>query len=459
MKSHSKLIVAISLFLILTLLFIILGNSDIFSTRNAQIWRHDYRTVPVSIPLATNYTHLYLDGSSDDISIDGTNSTANKTPTTSSRTHNNATSANSTTSTRLVLAFKISEQMTMAMSHTYQLARIATEWNARTVLPFLLRDRLTGTPHGHRTKPLDIIYNISLFDTISEKHGILPFVNFNAFINHADRLNVYFFYVYYFGNGGKGPVVERCSKSKEFVEHKNILHVLNMESTRWKLSQFAYTASHCCIVRSSQKFVPENFTEGCGVDTTKQFTIVINYWRGYSPTTQKSFRLNAPNYRNKRKVPPFDLPYNKHIQDATNDFVKHLTNGSNQFIGVHLRAQKLLIRHEKDSDFNDRKCINDLMNKIHEVSSNRKYSNYITVFFGDNRVKNYHKLLANITVSHLNPDEYHLIQNDALIAQVEQNTLSKASILIMCGGGSFEASILQRYRKNNPSGLVYKICD
>lgn len=447
-------------------------SDDIFTTKSIMVVQQRWRSVNYintsSLSINFNTSSLPYYNTSHAVTSHSQSSSRSNvsetisipspvTPTVNRRISHNTIINKSTTG--FVLAHTISEQMTMAMFHTYQLARVATDWNARMVLPFILRDRLTGTPRGRRTKPLDIIYNVSMFNTISRNYGIESFAEFTAFMRYANRDNVYFFYVYYFGNGGNGPVVEKCSKTKEFSDHRTILSILSVESNRQHYpKQFKYVASRCCIVRSSQPFVPKDFTEGCGIDTSNQFTIIINYWRGYSPSIKKSFRLYAPNYRNKRKVPPLDLPYNEYIEKATNSFVKHLTKGK-RFIGVHLRAQKLFLKHKDNKQFNDRKCIHDLISKVKELSSNNMYSDYATVFVGDNHVKKYRELLVNISVSHFNPSDYHILNNDALIAQVEQNTLSQASVLVMCGGGSFEVSIYNRYKKRNPNGVVHKICN
>ena len=155
-------------------------------------------------------------------------------------------------------------------------------------------------------------------------------------------------------------------------------------------------------------------------------------------------------------MPRYDLPYSQRLLDSTKKFTQSLTNG-NDFIGVHIRAQKLLIRHKENSNFHDKDCIIHLLEKVHEIS--KKYSSIgRIVYIADTFITKYSSLLQNITVSRFNPAKFHVINNEAFTAQVEQNFLSKASVLIMCGGGSFEQSILLRYKTTNPNGHVYTVC-
>ena len=368
--------------------------------------------------------------------------------------------SSSSSSSRRRFAFtpKVSEQMTMAMSHTYQLARIATEWQARTVMPFIRDDHLAGLP-VEGTVTLDLLYNVSMLNRLSKTHDIFPFVSFDYFIRESNRTNVYFFYIYYFGNGGDGPVVERCRLEKEKQEYMDTMQLLNQEAIKRGLPQFITSSphEHCCRVLSSKPFVPDDFIEGCNIKRNlKDITYIVNYWRGYSPVVQKSFRLFAPNYIHKNRVPNFDLPYSKQVTDSTRDFTNLLCNNED-FIGVHIRAQKLYLRHNEDPEhFNDQKCISDLLETVHQTTSQYPDIKHV-VYIGDSFTGKYNQLL-NISISRFNPSDFNAANNGALIAQVEQNFLSKARILIMCGGGSFERSISLRYETNNPSGKIIQVC-
>ena len=361
----------------------------------------------------------------------------------------------SSQSRQFAVAVHISEQMTMAMSHTYQLARMATEWGARAVLPFIQGDHLSGLPTEH-TVSLNLLYNLSKFKDLSENYSILPFVNFDTFMKQSDRVNVYFFYIYYFNQGGEGPVIEKCSTERERDEYLQSMNLLNDQANKRQLPEFIITNDHCCRVLASKPVMPEDFIVGCTISMNRSFTILINNWRGYSPTEKKDFRIFAPNYLNRFNVPHYDLPYSKHLLDSTKKFTWSLTNG-NDFIGVHIRAQKLLIRHNEDSNFHDTECIIEVLEKVHEISKIYPTIKYI-VYIADSFITEYSSILQNITVSRFIPAKFEDVDNGAFTAQVEQNFLSTARVLIMCGGGSFEQSILLRYKTANPNGNIHTVC-
>ena len=366
----------------------------------------------------------------------------------------------SNNSRRFTFTRKVSEQMTMAMSHTMQLARVATEWQARTVMPFLQDEHLEGLPMKG-TVTLDLLYNVPMLNRLVKAYDIFPFVSFDYFIRESNRTNVYFFYAYY-GKGGDGPVVERCRLEKEKQEYMDTMQLLNQEAIKRGLPQFTLSPhEHCCRVLSSKPFVPDDFIKGCNIERNlKDITYIINDWRGYSPVDLKSFRLFAPNYIHKNRVPNFDLPYSKQVTDYTRDFTNLLCNNED-FIGVHIRAQKMYIRHNRNKNFNDQKCISDFLETVHQTTSQYPDIKHV-VYISDSYTGKYNQLL-NISFSRFNPSDFNssdfnAAKSRALIAQVEQNFLSKARVLIMCGGGSFEKSISLRYETNNPSGKIIQLC-
>ena len=358
---------------------------------------------------------------------------------------------------RTVIAVRVSEQMTMAMSHVYQLARFATEWQARLVLPFVKRDMLKALPDSE-TKSLDLLYDLSKLDEISAKHGILPFMDFESFLKKSSRENIYFFRIYYFGQGGEGPVVEPCNEPEELKLSNLSVAALNRVARTRSLPGFKSSNTKCCKVRSTKPTVPEDFLAGCGMEGVQNFTILVSYWRGYTGMPTKRFRMFVPKYHNKFNLPQFNLPYSKIVENTTIQFVDRLTNGK-KFIGVHIRAQKLLIRHKDSAAFDDKKCIRNLSKLVEQVSRDQP-DTQLVIYIADGFIKKYKELLAelSINISQFDPLLFNSIENDAFIAQVEQNTLSFSTVLITCGGGSFEESISLRFKERNPKGTEHNLC-
>ncbi len=362
---------------------------------------------------------------------------------------------------RTVVALHISEGMTMAMANTYKLARIATEWGANTVLPFLEGKGLTGIP-ATGNSAIDLLYNSSQLSVIGKKHGILPFIDFEYFMKHSDRRNLYFFYLNYRGRHGRkfeGKAIVQCS-NVELSAYESAIVSLNKEARSRGQREFHTRQEHCCTVQPSQGIVPEDFLTGCNITTTGSFAILIDEWRGYYAPSYESkisfARLYVPDYVNRTKTPDSatSYPYSRLIQDSTREFVKQLTNNED-FIGVHIRAERLQIQNREHKKFNDQKCIQDLVEKVAEVSKRHSDIKHI-IYIADNSVERYTQLLPNVTISRFVPSQPKL-QVSSFIAQVEQNTLSQAKELIMCGGGTFERSTSQRFKENRPEGKFHVI--
>ena len=365
------------------------------------------------------------------------------------------------TPVRTVVALQIAEGMTMAMSNTYKLARIATEWGANTVLPFLEGKGLIGIPNTGNSA-IDLLYDSSQLNAIGKKHGILPFIDLKYFMKHGDRRNLYFFYLDYRGRHGRkfdGKAIVKCS-NVELSAYESAIASLNEEARRIGQHEFYTRQDHCCTVQPDQPIVPEDFLTGCNITTTGSFTILINKWRGYYAPSNKSktslARLYVPDYVNRNKMPDVatSYPYSRLIKDSTRAFVKHLTNNED-FIGVHIRAGRIQIQQRKHKEFDDQKCIQDLVEKVAEVSKRHSDIKHI-IYIADNSVERYMHLLPNVTISRFVPSQPKL-QVRSFMAQVEQNTLSQAIELIMCGGGTFERSISRRFKENRPKGKFHII--
>ena len=357
---------------------------------------------------------------------------------------------------RLVISLKYSEKMTMATTNMYMLSRFAAEWKANITLPFVEGEYLSGIPYP-QVLPLDYLYDVNRLNEMNAKYDILQFVDYEFFIRNSTR-RVFYFHIYYFDQGGTGPVVEACTNTNEIQGFNDTLATLNKEAQKRKLSKFSLSLSKCCKVRSSQPTLPEDFIKGCEINTTKEFTIVINDWRGYSGDKKKTFRIVAPKYHNLNKRPDYDLPHSKYVINNAVALVKKLAHGE-QFIGVHIRAQKMQLRHTANKDYDHIKCVRDMANLVQQLKRNHTDTKH-TLYFGDFYVKKYKTLFKelNIHVTHYDPKVFNGVKNAAFIAQVEQNVVSRATILVLCGGGSFESTISHRFRKNNPNGKEYRIC-
>ena len=364
---------------------------------------------------------------------------------------------------RLVMAFEISEQMTMAILNTYHLARFAAEWKASTVLPVVIGDHLGTLPNINGAKRLDMLFNVSQLNAINKKLH-LPFVDFETFLKESDRRNVYFFYIKYRGTRRGtnyeqrgGSAVKKCDKLNAKSELRQYLYAitsLNNEARLRGLPVFQLSLDSCCTVNPSIPTTPNGFITGCNIELKENFTILIDEWRGYySPKDESIFKYKRLYVPKDSSISDFSmintpLPHSIHVQKNTEEFLLSLTNGED-FIGVHIRAQKLEIQQKNG---HDEMCIRKLIEQV-KKSFNEHRNIKRAVYIADRFVDKYSQLLKSVTFAHFQPSDPNF-DNPAFIAQVEQNTLSKAKVLIMCGGGTFERMISLRYKEANPGGEI-----
>ncbi len=360
---------------------------------------------------------------------------------------------------RMVLAMFVREQMTMGLSNLYDLSWFATDpsWNANIVLPVINNTRMVGIP-TMTTHSLSVFYNIAKWQQMYKKLNVLPMVEFEDFIKYTDRNHIrYFFLVRTLKGSWHGPIFEKCNKSVELKNMHSAINSLNVEAIKRNLSGFELSNVRCYKVHVGDKqTLPEQFITRSGLKGIKTFTILLNIWPGIvSRQSSRGYRVvYASNNRNRTNPHQLTvLPYNNYIEQITKKYLKYLTNGK-KFIGVHIRAEKIWINK---NNYSDEQYIRKCFKLVQNISKQKKH--YMILYFGDHFVVNKygHLLPKGVSMSHLDPSKFNAIENNGLIAQVEQNTLSYAETLVMCGGGSFEMSIKHRFKKKKPDGFVLTV--
>ncbi len=379
---------------------------------------------------------------------------------------------------RMVLSLVVREQLSRAIAHLYDMTMFATDssWNASIVLPVMNGDqsRVVGIPSSN-TYPLSAIYNISAWQQMYKKLNIcLPLTDFEDFMKYTDRNNICYLYmvparaVALHQNHSIDPIFEKCSSSNKVDRALRSFHTaidsLNVEAIKRNLPGFELSNAHCFMGHvGHQHMQPQDFITACGLNNVKKFTVIFNTWAGivFKPRPgvahiEKRVVVSLKEYEI-RQTNWLLPPYSNDVEGITIKYLKNLTKGV-KFIGVHIRAEKIWIRNSKDKDSNFtekseqhiRKCI-ILAQKIFEA----QHFNTI-LFFGDHMVKKYGHVLSElgVSMSHFDSSKYNAIQNNGLIGQIEQNVLSYAERLVACGGGSFQSSVIERFKKRKPKGSV-----
>ena len=340
---------------------------------------------------------------------------------------------------KLVMALNYYEKTTMATRNFMSLSQFTTDWNANIILPFFHDSRFQGIPSENNTHFGDIV-NLTQFQQIYREMNLTPFVEFEFFIASGSR-NIYHIAIEYGPSGIRtGPIQISCSKLN------NIILKLNEQATKTNSPLFSTAQSICCRFSNSNPIVPEDIAKGCGFSDKEEYTVIISSWHGHRTFVQKNrainYKIYAPEYK---KSVTTVLPLTDALISDARAFYEDLVGGSDiTFIGVHIRAQRLL-KQIKVRNTNATNCI---VKGIELANSFASSQDLKVVYFGDYHVSQFKDLLEkfDVEVVRFDPAEYgHTgAVDEAYVAQVEQTAIAQAKQLVLMGGGTFQENIVAR---------------
>lgn len=353
---------------------------------------------------------------------------------------------------RFVLAVFYWEKMTMGVNNLLSLLRFARCWKAEVPIPFLKKAELSGLPpgqdittfdgsYGDDNFSLDLLFNLDGFRGSPPKHSDLArLIDYREFI---EGLQYQYWIIYvtifydrdYTDHGRKA----RCSFFRKY----------------WSNPYFPGIRISCCAVHATIPTVPNDIAAVCGFKNLSSFVIIFEVWRGTThPDPNRKFRLFVPvAFLHNYTSPSAALPHSQYVIGNATQFIKKTTgNDGAKFIAVHIRTEKLQI-NSQDGRINDTKCVLDTIRKVQEMSRNYSISRvlYFTDYVGFQNRKYADLMTAhNATRTAYDPLLYHGANNDAFIAQIELLVMSRATRLVVCGGGSFQSMIVWKYKKRSP---------
>ena len=352
---------------------------------------------------------------------------------------------------RYVLACSLWEKTTMAVANMFSLLRFAHEWKAVVPVPFSVGYSLGGFPNytDNTTLSLKSLFKLDDFQSSPSKYpGLAQLVDYNHFLGETGSFSHphIFFLKTYSGNNRKQKYVIRkvgCSKSS----------ISKLISNDFKASSTKVT---CCMVPSFIPTLPSNISKSCGFDSLDEFVVIFDIWRGITlPAGKKKYRLLVPSsfVANYTFPIPSSLQQSDYVVECADKFVKEFVGEGVQFIGVHLRTEKLKI-HSRSGLLNDTICLQKTFETVKEIERNTSIKH--TLYFADLfwRYKNETFVNYEVEVTKFIPEQFDCLQNAAFVAQVEQNIVSRAARLVVCGGGSFQMAIVDRYNRLNSNRML-----
>ena len=353
---------------------------------------------------------------------------------------------------RYVLACSLWEKTTMAVANMFSLLRFAHEWKAVVPVPFLKDHSLGGFPNytaaSNDRLSLKSLFKLDDLQSSPPKYpGLAQLVDYNYFLGEKQNVPHHTFYI-------------RINHSRKHrSRHIRKMHCSNSIFSKYipnniRASSIKVT---CCLVPSFIPTLPSNISKGCGFDGLDEFLVVFEEWRGIAvPAARKKYRLLVPSsFVVKYTFPiPSSLQQSDHVVECANKFVKKFVGEGVQFIGVHLRTEKLKI-HSRSGLLNDTNCLQKTFETVKEIERNISIKH--TLYFADLFRQYHHSKIFEaykVKVTKFIPKQFNCLQHEAFVAQVEQNVVSRAARLVVCGGGSFQMAIVDRYNRLNSSRML-----
>ena len=401
--------------------------------------------------------------------------------------------------TSFVLALNYYEQLTCATRNLFTLFKVAQNFDARVVIPFLRGSLFDSIPS-------DVVYDLTvnthyyLLDTVYNMHKLNEtfyslsgayFATFKELIETAPR----------------GIVVVDMQRSPSEVMNgtgyaiKTGIKIFNCkgyllrnlmnqaDAIISKLTKFTkYFNTKEFMVKAYICISPSTDTT---TDEIKKFigpdphTIIFTQWRGcayhscdikaprsFSNHFRHRILYHSMNENHKLRFTNLLLPYVDTIKINARKFLENI-KVSGSYISVHIRIEKLAQTNAAVNGHTD--CCLSLLNGLLKLLK-RKYpnvSNTITVTdvgeYGSIAcrdkacLQHARKVQSTVTSMGLklvsfDPKITGSSRNSAYVSLVEMNMLAMGDVLIVVGKGSFKYRIISEFLDSKPFGKVYHIC-
>ena len=273
-----------------------------------------------------------------------------------------------------------------------------------------------------------------------------------------------------------------------------ILTIINAKT--YKSNAPAFNIEEYVCVNASHPTDPTSLADHNMLNTSSGFSLLVVNWRGFSGhhlvgksakgthTSHKTYITNLKS--SQHPTAPRDLfPFNTFIDSNASLFLQQILVNQSNFIGIHVRSEKLGQRNQRIKNFLSR-CFNTtlkLKNKLLSLPENR---NLPILFFTDHGEHGSDSCLScvgaramdklfhqhNIRPVHFDPASLKTLSSDHVIvidsgfvASVEMSALSRAKHLILVGGGAFEKQAGLRFRDlayarkpNSQSQRLIEVC-
>lgn len=427
--------------------------------------------------------------------------------------------------TPYMLALHTAEQLTMSTYHFIEFLNIVYDWNFTGVEPFVYHSRMFALRSMHSSDINGSVYYHRLLNTsfMREKmskclHGndkvgqnndtIKLFVPMEEFLQQSKR-NITLIYFskhmnvvgkkvhaaadYRLSKTAKTSMLD-CTKTlresglSNGVE-KLLSQELLIENKTSDFEIFTVIQAFCIMpkvllsLKDIQKYVLSRIHRD--KSNRVDVSVVFVSWQG---------RFTRP-FTDMKTVHHCDLPAHKippseEVVSATNQFLLSLSLQSSTYIAIHIRFEKLFTNAYNKAHTQDPRqflqcCMLKLDATLKQVKERLNLTADNTLFLHDygrygsdachhsgewksrdicsNDVKSLLSLVNETKAVEFDPFKFASPMNSGFVSRVEALSLTGARVLIVAGGGSFQAAVVNRFRERHSGRgketVLYRLCE
>ena len=386
--------------------------------------------------------------------------------------------------TSYVMSLSYVEQMTKATGSMCGLTNFAKAWRSRVVMPFTLNSELFSLPstvdfptvkshavpqklHKGPTHPLSMIYDLDKFnnDLLCEKYNLPPLVSFEEFIRNANRTIKLMHINFQKGPPFNGKGYIECNEDSEVASAgPKLLNALNKEADKYGLAHFKLDGHACCINRMHTIKTPQEMADGCGFSIDRDITVVFTIWQGHRKRSDHVHRLKTGVFLDSPNHYKDSYPLSEDIKRNASAFLRSISCEYNsKLVVVHFRTVYIEGKFRKCFDMVQELLKTEIGDDGHDkcyryfVDYGEFGSHFPGIATGE-RVSRKILQEEHITPIHYDPLKFNGIEDQGFVALVEQESIAKADIVVLVGGGSFQTQISNKIVENGQGNKVFEPC-
>ena len=401
---------------------------------------------------------------------------------------------------RYVLSMNYWEQFSNAIRNFFSLACLVDRWDARVVKPVTAHSRLYGLKNiflddymnsSDTSYDLDLILDPASMDSVLNERGLRSMSPLNELLRYGERKLTFLHFISvkptreYIIKDAKTRIfltksfqessIADCTGQPELNQLAGLV-ALNLNSQLLNVTQLPLDTNpfqlhkYFCINMTGTGLTPRLLASRTDIDRDNVAVVIIN-WRGTSNGSRVESSSKGPHSSNRIVVrdveclhpKPLRFEFSPSVVAATERFMNKVGVANGEFMAVHFRSEKMLLRQSRFPRLLPN-CVNEALQARDEMLSELGVSGAglkILYFadvgtFGSETCKKCKSIAEmkhltgkyRIKLSHFSPSDYKLPLDRGFVGAVEMSLMSHASHMILVGGGSFQMQLKMKFERN-----------